>query len=296
MLTSLLFAALTAQFDPTFDRPIENGFRPGGAGEVYNPGQGQLLDSRANIELADRAELSIAQSGVIISDVPKEGERVTRGEIIVKLDSDVPEASLKVAEVTADSEIDEELARKYYDVARTEFNQARRANERAADAVSALEVERLRLTAERSLLDIYKAQHEQDIAIAREEEARAMLETYSIDVPFDGVVNRRYKRRGEAVRPGDPIVELISIDRVYVTMKLPVKFLPQTKVGTKVHVFEAYGDNYNNPASSEPLIGEVVLIRPEGIVTGGNGVKVVVEVDNTDQRLLPGLQARVVLP
>lgn len=273
-------------------------------------GGGETLDARATIELADRAELSIAQSGVLVSDVPAEGERVIKGQTVIRLDSEVPRATLRVAEVTARSNIDEELARKYYDVARTEFNQARAANEQVADAVSALELERLRLTAERSRLDIFKAQHEQDVAIAREEEARAALDTFDVGVPFDGVVTKRFKRRGEAVRPGDPILEMVSLDRVYVTMKLPVRYLAKVKVGTKVNVFEQYGPNYENPAAGTPLLGKVVLFRPAASVLGLRGsslleggrpsldgeVQVLVEVENTDQRLLPGLQARVVLP
>ena len=260
------------------------------AGNGLAPQGGVEITDRGTIRLVDRAELAVAQNGIIVNDVPVEGTRVSKGDVIVQLDTTVPEAALEVARVTAESDIDEELARKYYDVAANEYQQAIEANKIVADAVSQLETERLFLTAERSRLDILKAQDEQDIAIAREQEAAAVLDSYTATAPFDGVITNRAKQRGEAVRPGDPVVEIVSTDRVQVIAPTPIEYLDRMQVGTEVAIYETY----RNAVS--PLRGCVVLVQPSGVVTGGAKIDVLIEVENPGGRLVPGLNVRVVAP
>ena len=244
----------------------------------------------ANIRPIDRAELSTSATGLIISDVPVEGTQLNKGDLVAELDDEIPKAALRRAEIQASSDIDEELARAYYDVARNEYAQQLAANEKVPDTITQLEVERSKLTAKRSYLDILKARHEQDVAVAASDEARAQLGSYFVKAPFDGVVTQRLKQHGEAVRPGDPIIELVNLNRVHVQAPFPVEALRRVPVGTEVSVYEDYGGAFAQP--NDPLKGRVVLISPKGNTVDGT-VEVLIEVENTNQRLIPGLFARV---
>lgn len=256
-------------------------------------GRAPLIIDQVYVVLKNRSEISVSQAGVIKSDVPVSGTAVKKGDLLFKLDDDVPQAAVRRAEIVAGSDIDEQLARQYYSVAKNEYQQNLQINAKVSDTISDLEVERSYLTAERSRLDILKAQHEQEVAIAQEAEAKAVLKAYTVTAPFDGVIKQRIKQTGEAVRPGDPVVELIDLETVYVRADVPVQHLRRVQPGTVVQVIENYGTGYTPPGG--PLVGRVVLIEPEG-GTLLDTVKVKIEVDNSNQRLIPGLRARVVVP
>ena len=265
----------------------------GSQAAAASSGQPPLTIERAGIELKNKAQVSSSQPGVIVSEVPVPGTRVKKGDLLFKLDDDVPQAAVRRASIQADSDIDEQLARKYYDVAKNEYQQQKRANAKVPDTISELEVERSYLTAERSRLDILKAQHEQDIAIAQEDEARALLTAYTVNAPFDGVVKERIKQTGEAVRAGDPVLELVDLETLYVRADVAVQYLARVGPGTVVQVIENYGQQYVPPGP--PLTGRVVLIEPEGDVLR-NTVRVKIEVENRDRRLIPGLLTNVIVP
>ncbi len=46
------------------------------------------------------------------------------------------------------------------------------------------------------------------------ERARAELETYRIETPVEGVVTKVFKVAGEAVREGEPVMEICNTSRV----------------------------------------------------------------------------------
>ena len=50
--------------------------------------------------------------------------------------------------------------------------------------------------------------------VFKRNEAQAQLDTFSIRAPFAGVVTRVHRGKGEAVRQGDQVLELVSTQRV----------------------------------------------------------------------------------
>ena len=273
-------------FRPRGGTPFDAGptDSPGLIGDL--PNDGRIV---GRIELIDRAQLAAAQNGIIDYDVPRRGDRVRKGEMIAKLDDSVPQASLRVAEAQAASDVDARVARAISKVAGKELASAEAANNIYDRTVSAVELERLKLTKTRSDLDVEKAQTDYQIAKAREDEARSVLTTYEIKAPFDGVIRERFKQRGEAVRQGDPIVELVNDERVAVVANVPVDRLPGLQVGQMVGVKPAYGSD-NRPAQ-----GTIRLIDTFGDGQAvGKRVRVVIEVPN-DGRFFADLEAEVML-
>ena len=120
------------------------------------------------------------------------GESVTRGEVLVRLDTEQEEAQL-------------------------------------AGALASLELAKLDLQRKRDLSDsevIPRAMYDQSVAEHRQAEARvgeirATIERKTIRAPFSGVLGIRQVNLGQYVSPGEAIVELQSIRPVYVEFTVP---------------------------------------------------------------------------
>lgn len=266
-------------------------FRPSGDANETQTSTGEVRIDNALIELIDTAEIASTQTGVLAFEVPEEGTRVEKDEVIARLDDTVPRASLAVAEAQASTDAEVRSAAKIVEVAESEVEAAIATNERFENAVSQQEFNRLKLTADRSKFDVDVAKRDLAVAQARVEEARELLKTYEITAPFSGVVRKRLKRNGEAVRQGDPVLELVSTERLRVTARVPVEDLGAFQVGQNVLV----EPQYQFRGGSAPLSGKVKFVDLFGEADLTlRLVDVQIEVLNTDGRLIPGLQATVV--
>ena len=270
-----------------FDFGGEGTFRP--AAQTTPAAQG-AEDGRVvgTIELIDRAELAASQNGVIQFDVPESGALVSKDQIVAKLDDRVPQANLAVAVAQAASDVDVRSAAAILRVAEKEVASAQQANAAVPNTVTPQEVERLRLTETRSRLDIEKAETEYEIAAARENEAQAVLDTFTIRAPFAGKVRKRYKQRGEAVRQGDTILELVSGDRVSVVARVPFDRVAEFREGQVVQVIPDYGRDRT------PMRGTVRLVDRFGEGDAvADKIPLIVEVPDPQGRLFAGFRAEV---
>lgn len=267
----------------------EGAFRDDGFRSASSANSGEI---RGFIELIDRAELAAAQNGIVAFEVPEPGTRVSRGQVIARLDDRVPRANLAVAKAQAASDVDVRVARAIVRVARKEVASAQQANRAFPNTVTPQEVERLKLTETRSDLDIEKAETEYEIAAAREAEAEAVLSTFEIAAPFDGIIRTRFKQRGEAVRQGDPIVELVSRDRVKVRARVPLNLVRRLREGQTVRVIPI------DEQDPTPMTGVIRLVDVFSDADPGSTEKLIyvtVEVPNPNGQLIPGLRANIEL-
>jgi membrane fusion protein (multidrug efflux system) len=99
-----------------------------------------------------------------------------------------------------------------------------------------IDLQRLKLAEEKSRLSIQKAEHEVAINAMKAKQAEAELNTYHIQAPFKGTVSRVLRSRGEAVKQGDPILEVVNTDTVHVDGKVIDRDIWRVKVGCPVTV------------------------------------------------------------
>jgi membrane fusion protein (multidrug efflux system) len=103
--------------------------------------------------------------------------------------------------------------------------------------------------------------------------------------PFSGIVGLRHVSVGEYITAGQALVNLEAIDPVKADFRVPEKFLPAIRVGQTIRIkIDAFPD-----ASFE---GKVYAIDPK-LDVSGRSLLVRALVPNNDQRLRPGLFARV---
>ena len=247
------------------------------------------------LETIDEVDLAAERPGVLGTLTVTEGTRVDADQIVAELKDEQIRARLATARLQADDDISERYARRAADVAEADWRSMERANRRLPGAVVKPDVERARLSYEQAKAQIEKAKLDRELAGLQVAELEAELRTYAIAAPFAGVVQRVLKRPGEAVQQSEPVVRLVSTDRLRVNAFVPLADALKLSVGDEAEGRAVLPDLAASDPAPEPVrfAGRVSFIDPSSQRTGDQRVRVYIEVDNRDGRLRGGLNAVV---
>lgn len=186
----------------------------------------------------------------------REGERVTRGQLLFKLDDSVTRAEYAQAHAS-------------YELARSKY-------ERAVD------LERQRFISAQARDE---AESNMKVLQAAAELAQAKLTKTELRAPFTGVIGLRSVSVGDYVKEGQDLVVLEQIDPLKVDFRIPEIYLSQARVGQALQIsLDAMpGKTYRGVVSAiSPLID-----------AGGRAVVLRAVVKNATAQLRPGMFARV---
>ncbi|MCA9114528.1 MAG: HlyD family efflux transporter periplasmic adaptor subunit, partial [Planctomycetaceae bacterium] len=160
-----------------------------------------------------------------------------------------------------------------------------------------------RLEAERATLQIEQSESELIASGLERDERKAQLDAYRIEAPFAGVVTRVLRRPGEAVREGDPILELVSTRRLRVEGYVDVRVAAGIRRGNRVEVAlpreelsvtsipGAEQDENSSPKESpERFAGRIVFVDLS-VEPNTQTVRIQAEVTDHGDRLRAGLTA-----
>jgi len=252
------------------------------------------------VKLLRQVLLGFDRVGTISQLDLQEGKRVKTGQVIAKLDDEVAAAALKSAEKKASNDVHKQYATASFAVSKNEHEQALLANKNARMAVVPLiEIERLFLAKRRSELQIQQADHDQAVAVLDRDLAVAQLKTYQLKAPFDGIVTRRFKQKGEAIRQGDPVIELVDISTMKVEGRIPLAQAIRLRAGQSVRVQLVNSEDRNRALPSEfkqaRFPGQLVYIDPGVSLVGERDVRVWAEVANQGGLLRHGLIAEITI-
>ncbi len=216
----------------------------------------QLL--RAQIKARESTQISSEMAGLINQLKIRDGERFKAGQVLVGFHCNLEEAQLAKARATL------EKKRKTHEV-----NQ---------------KLEKLKSI---SFLQLDVSRTEQDEANADVRVAQAVLEKCTIRAPFSGKVVEVTARSHQSVRPGDPLLEIISEKDLEVEFIAPSKTIAQLKPGNnfKVMLTET-GKAYN--AKIVRLGGKVDPVSQT--------IKVYGRISDNASEILPGMSGAIELP
>ncbi|GAA4329003.1 efflux RND transporter periplasmic adaptor subunit [Pigmentiphaga soli] len=185
-----------------------------------------------------------------------EGQRVRKGQVLVRLDDSVPRAELQQARAN------HSLAKSNYERS-IELQQKGFISKQAKDEVdNALKV--------------------QEAAMVL---AEVKLEKNQIRAPFNGVIGLRSVSVGDYVGVGQDLVPLEAIDPLKVDFRIPELYLSQIRNGQLLQISL-------DAVPGKVFDGKVIAISP-AIDAGGRSIVMRAQVRNDAGLLRPGMFARV---
>jgi membrane fusion protein (multidrug efflux system) len=209
---------------------------------------------RSNESVVVRPELA----GRVVEIGFAEGQRVRKGQVVVRFESSIERAELAQAQAS--------LA-----LSKANFERAEELLKRGAGTQRTLDEARWKLRNDEAAITLVQAR----------------LEKLVINAPFDGVAGLRRVSLGDFVNVGADIVNLEMIDPLKVDFRVPEIFLSAVRNGQPIEVgVDAY------PELRFP--GEVYAIDPQ-IDTAGRSIVIRARITNPEDKLRPGLFARVTL-
>lgn len=191
------------------------------------PTSPNLINVKGQTSFHELATFSTERGGTI-AYVPKEGTRITTGDVVIQLRDDVPKAILKLATDRATHEGEILEAQKTAEGAWAEYNARMNANlEAEKGGLTTLPepqttLDRLKLSAEAAEARVKRGQEQKRDAELQRDQAQAELQTYQVTSHFGGIVTQLQHYRGEGVQMGEPIVKIVNTDSVRVTGNISV--------------------------------------------------------------------------
>ncbi len=255
------------------------------------------------VTLIDEVEVPAQAEGSLVALTVREGDDVVAGQELGRVDDLDARAAARQLELEADvarreaeNDLKVRFAHKNADVSKAELRRAEESVKQFSRAVSGSEIDRLRLTAERTELEILQADHE--FAVAKlnygvKQNAHAFaLETLArraIDAPIDGVVVQVNRHQGEWVKPGDSVLRIVRIDRLRTEGFLQYNQFIDEPTGRRVTL------TVDLPGRKQAQYnGQIVFVSPEVNPVNGQ-VRFWAEIENQDRRLRPGVKGRLAI-
>lgn len=209
------------------------------------------------------------ESGGVVRDILFEaGQPVSKGAILVRLNTANEEASLKALEASA------KLAK----------TQAERWQQLGKDNLVSLDEVQSKITAAAT-------------AQAHVEAQRALIAQKTIRAPFSGVLGIRKINLGQYIAPGAAIVSLQQLDPIYLDFNLPEQLTGKMVEGTAIQarVDAMLGDVFEGRVTAiEPMVdpstrnfkAQATLRNPEGKLRPGNFAKVAFDLGQAHDALV----------
>jgi membrane fusion protein (multidrug efflux system) len=213
----------------------------------------------ADLLPARRATLAAEVSGTVEELRVDIGDRVVRGSLMAKIDTRAARQQVAEAEAL--------------------FRQALDRFERAE-----------KLFAKRSITKEQQidATASRDVAEARLASAKLALEKSEIKAPWSGTVSARHVEIGDYAGPGQPILDLVAVDRLKVRAPASAVDVPYLAIGAPVRVTV-------DVLPGEVFTGKVVRLGAE-LDPSTRTLDIEAEIDNSDGRLRPGYFGRLEVP
>jgi membrane fusion protein (multidrug efflux system) len=229
----------------------------------------ERIEGSGELKAKERAVIASEVDGVVTELTVDEGERVEAGAVLLEVDPE--KRALAVANVRAmQRDAQAALAE-----AEREAVRIRKLHEGGIASDSAREKAETGLSRARARVEATGA----ELGVAE----RALRDA-SVRAPFSGWIAGRSVSRGEYVRPGQPLFDLVALDPIEVEFTVAERDSARVSVGQQVGVQVA-------PYPDESFVGEVSVILPT-LDPKTRTLRVQARIANPEGRLRPGLFAR----
>lgn len=228
--------------------------------------------------------VAASEMGLLVTLDVREGDRVTAGQMLARLDQTVLNRTLEIARAAMDSS------------GRLEAAKA----DKRMHQESLEQLQQLRSRGHASQRELDRAQAQTDIAVARLKEAqedlavraleyaraRAQLQERCVVAPIDGIVTQVYKEPSEFVSPNDPnVVKIVQLDPLLIVFSVPIAEAKDLARAQTVQVRRG----------ERSIQGTVEFVSPMADAQSGT-VHVRVRIPNPGESIPGGVSCHLVLP
>ena len=233
-----------------------------------------------------RAEIAAEQSGTIVEMPVAEGEAVEQDQVLFKLSSKLQELRVQRLEALCGSSLTLRKALATLEHAETEM---KRLMKLSAELVgSGKDLQDRELEAVLARLEHQQAQLDHTVTTNDMEQARVLLEQRTVVSPFSGIVTEIFKRRGETSEKLVQVMEIATLDPLWVEFECPITDENLFRPGTEVVVSPAARKN-------ESRTGTVVYVSMTA-KPSSHTFRVRIATPNKDHTWKAGLKMLVRLP
>lgn len=256
--------------------------------ESQDPTEGTAAVKRIEAFTEPYREIAVAASemGTLSEIKVREGEFVSKGDVLAVMQDEVLQASLAVARRNSTVQGALQSAAAELDLKQTELaklNQLRERSHASAQEVSRIQTE-LKIAEARHL----SVREELEIKHLELKRIEAQIEQRIVRAPMDGIITEVLKDSGEYVSPSDPvIVRLVQLDPLLIVFSVPLA--RRNELASQQTVSVRVG------GQAEPVEGTVEYISPTPD-SSNSAVRVKVRLGNSEHRFQSGQTAELLMP
>ena len=184
-----------------------------------------------------------------------------------------------------------------WEVAHKDLASSRYALIQATKELAQAELGWKRIRAKESEVNALERQRDQAEAVLNE--AESVLHDLTITAPANGTITTRMIDIGEVVAAGDPLLELVDLDHLYLKVYVPELQIGKVRLDLPARIFtDAFPDQPF--AATVRYIASKAEFTPKEVQTPDERVKLIYAVklylsENPDHRLTPGLPADAII-
>jgi membrane fusion protein (multidrug efflux system) len=205
------------------------------------------IEIQGNVDTKENIVISPEYSGILTQLYVKAGQKVSKGQVLARIDDGGMSAQLAQAET--------QLA-----LAKTTFERQKNLWDQ-------------KIGSEIQFLQAKTSLESQQKVVAQ---IKSQLNKTNVVAPFSGTIDEVMTERGKVVAPGMNLFRIVNLSNMYVTANVPENYIPQLKLGANVDVFlNALGKsykgkvrqvgNYINPNNRTFSI-EIALPNPDNLL------------------------------
>jgi multidrug efflux pump subunit AcrA (membrane-fusion protein) len=267
----------------------------------------QVQVTHCLVSLIEDIQVPAKEAGALTQVTASEGDYVRAGQLLATIDdrqaqlqkqASIQERDAALAKASDDIEV--RYATAAFEVAGAELDRALAVQAKNSGAVAIQDIQKLRLAKHRDELQIDRSKLEMKIARMGAEVKQATVELADealarrqIVSPIDGLIVSLFHERGEWVNSGEPVLQIVRIDRLRVEGFISAAEVgPEMVSGQPVVVEVALAGG-----RVAQLPGTVTFVNP--LVQAGNKYRVRAEVNNQAELgtpvLRPGMTATMTI-
>lgn len=213
------------------------------------------LELQATVQTKENLVLNSEFGGTLQQVYVTEGQRVSKGQILAKIDDG------GLGQQLAQLEIQANLAKTTFERQKNLWDQ--------------------KIGSEIQFLQAKSNYEAQNKAVAQ---MRSQLSKTLVKAPFSGTIDDVISEKGSVVGPGSPILRIVSLGNMYLEAAVPEKNISNVKKGTDVIVdFPVLGENLNTKITQASN-----YINPEN-----RSFNIQIAVPNKNGKIKPNLSAKI---